>query len=318
MEVILGSGIDVIALGGNAIIPVGGKGTIEEQRGLTADSMVQVAGLISQGRKAIITHGNGPIVGNILERNEAVKDRIPPMPLDVCGADSQGGIGYMIQQCLQNALSARGLDAKCVSLVSQVIVSEGDKAFDNPTKPIGPFYSKGDAERMQRQKGWTVIEDSERGYRRVVPSPRPLEIVESKVISNLLDNGFVVIAVGGGGIPVVERDSNLVGVEAVIDKDRAAAILGAEVDAEKLIILTDVQEVYVNYGKPDQQPIGNISLSDIESLHESGHFPSGSMGPKIESAISFLRSGGEEVIISHARKLIDACQGKAGTHIVKD
>ncbi len=316
-EDILTSGIDVIALGGNAIIPAGGKGTIEEQRSLTADSMSQVAGLISEGRRVILTHGNGPIVGNILERNEAVKDRIPPMPLDVCGADSQGGIGYMIQQSLRNALKVKGLAKDCVSLVSQVKVSRDDMAFNNPTKPIGPFYRRDEAERMRKDKGWTIREDAERGYRRVVPSPQPLEIVESGIISDLLEKGYVVIAVGGGGIPVVENNGDLVGVEAVIDKDRAAAILGAGVNAERLIILTDVERVYQNFGEPDKKPLDRVTLPYIEKLQLEGHFPSGSMGPKIESAVTFLKGGGEKVIISHARKLLDACRGKTGTHIIK-
>jgi carbamate kinase len=315
---LLKKGIDVIALGGNAIIPVGGKGTIDEQRNLTNDTMGQVARLIASGRKVVLTHGNGPIVGNIVERNEAVKDRIPPMPLDVCGADSQGGIGYMIQQSLRNELQAIGIPKEIVSIVSQVIVDSGDEAFRNPTKPIGPFYGREDADRLAGEKGWTMKNDADRGYRRVVPSPMPLEIVEAGLISVLLAADAVVIAVGGGGVPVVRDGDRLSGVEAVIDKDRAAAVLARNTGAERLIILTSVEEVYVRFGEPDQEALGEVRLGEIRRLHESGEFPAGSMGPKIEAAIDFMESGGNRVIISHARKLLDACEGKAGTRIVPE
>ncbi len=311
-------GLDVVALGGNAIIPAGGRGTIAEQRDLTSYTMKQVAGLLASGRRVVLTHGNGPIVGNIVERNEAVKDRIPPMPLDICGADSQGGIGYMLQQCLKNELELKGLPSQVVAIVSQVVVDVDDEAFDHPTKPIGPFYTEDKAVELEHEKGWSMINDADRGFRRVVPSPMPLEIVEAEVIKRMLDAGTVVIAVGGGGIPVVREKNGLRGVEAVIDKDRAAAALAEETGAERLIILTGVEEVYVGFGTPDQKPLGKVRLSEIKKLHESGEFPPGSMGPKIEAAIDFLEKGGREVIISHARKLRDACEGKAGTHIVPD
>ncbi len=314
----MAKGIDVIALGGNAIIPVGGKGTIDEQRNLTNDTMGQVARLIASGRKVVLTHGNGPIVGNIVERNEAIKDRIPPMPLDVCGADSQGGIGYMIQQSLRNELSAAGLAEEVVSIVSQVVVDSDDVAFRNPTKPIGPFYGREDSDRLSREKGWTMRNDADRGYRRVVPSPMPLEIVEASVISRLLAADTVVIAVGGGGVPVVSEGGRLEGVEAVIDKDRAAAVLARNTGAERLIILTSVEEVYVRFGEPDQKALEEVRLGEIRKLHESGEFPAGSMGPKIEAAIDFIESGGKQVIISHARRLLDACEGRAGTRIFPD
>ncbi len=318
LEVPLKGIIDVVALGGNAIIPAGGKGTINEQRKLTTTSMRQVADLIASGRRVILTHGNGPIVGNIMERNEAVKDRIPPMPLDVCGADSQGGIGYMIQQALRNELLARGIKSDVTTLVSQVVVSEDDDAFDSPTKPIGPFYSESEAKKLEAAKGWYMVNDADRGFRRVVPSPKPVEIVESDVILSLLEMGVIVVAVGGGGIPVVRRDGGFTGIEAVIDKDRAAAVLAGKVGAERLIILTNVTEVCVNFGRRDEEPLRNISLSDIRKLHGSGEFPAGSMGPKIESAIDFISNGGKEVIISHASMLLEACMGKAGTHILPD
>ena len=310
--------MDVVALGGNAIIPTKGSGTIEAQRELTSISMRQVAELIISGRKVIITHGNGPIVGNIVERNEAVKGRIPPMPLDVCGADSQGGIGYMIQQSLRNELSVRGVHREVVTIVSQVVVSEEDEAFEHPTKPIGLFYDKEEADTLAREKGYRMIMDANRGYRRVVPSPRPLEIVEADIIAKLLKLGVVVIAVGGGGIPVVRSGSELVGIEAVIDKDRAAAVLGEMIQAERLVILTSVSEVYVHFGTPNQKALRRIKLAEIKKLHEAGEFPPGSMGPKIEAAIDFLESGGKRVIISDATMLLDACKGNVGTHILPD
>ena len=311
-------GIDVIALGGNAMIPTNGSGTIEAQRELTSTTMRQVADLIISGRKVIITHGNGPIVGNIVERNEAVRDRIPPMPLDVCGADSQGGIGYMIQQTLKNELSAKGIHREIVSIISQVVVSERDEAFEYPTKPIGLFYNKAEAEALEREKGYRMALDVNRGYRRVVPSPRPLEIVEADVIAKLLKLGIVVIAVGGGGIPVVWKGDKLIGVEAVIDKDRAAAVLGKMILAERLIILTSVSEVYINFGKPNQKALRKPKLSEIKRLRDADEFPPGSMGPKIEAAIDFLEAGGKRVIISDARMLLEASRGKAGTHILSD
>ncbi len=314
----MAKGLDVVALGGNAIIPAGGRGTIDEQRDLTSYTMSQVAGLIASGRKVILTHGNGPIVGNIVERNEAVKNRIPPMPLDICGADSQGGIGYMLQQCLRNELQLRDLPSHVVAIVSQVVVDADDEAFEYPTKPIGPFYTEDKAVELEHEKGWAMKNDADRGFRRVVPSPKPLEIVETEVIKRLLATGTVVIAVGGGGIPVVREEGVLKGIEAVIDKDKAAAALAKEIGAERLIILTGVEEVYVGFGTPKQKPLGKVRLSEIKKLYESGEFPPGSMGPKVEAAIEFLEKGGREVIISHARKLRDACEGKAGTHIIPD
>ncbi|HSG28410.1 MAG TPA: carbamate kinase [Candidatus Krumholzibacterium sp.] len=313
----MGTGIDVIALGGNAIIPADGTGTIEQQREVTAETMGQVADLILSGRKVIVTHGNGPIVGNILERNEAVRDRIPPMPLDICGADSQGGIGYMIQQILRNQLVDRGIDRQVVSLVSQVVVDGNDDAFVKPTKPIGPFYTAGEADRMISTKGWVMKEDAGgRGFRRVVPSPTPIEIVESPTISDLLSRGTIVIAVGGGGIPVVKKDGHLEGVEAVIDKDRAASVLAEKISAERLIILTNVDAVYRNWGKADQEEIREISLPEISALYEAYEFPAGSMGPKIRAAIDFISNGGERSVITHAESLLEACMGNAGTHII--
>lgn len=311
--------IDVVALGGNAIIPSGGTGTIEEQREVTTRSMEHVADLIQAGRKVIITHGNGPIVGNILERNEAAKDRIPPMPLDICGADSQGGIGYMIQQILGNVLRRRGIGNPVVSIVSQVVVDEDDDAFQDPTKPIGPYYTMEESKDLELTKSWVMKEDAGgRGYRRVVASPTPREIVEAEVIGHLLAHDTVVIAVGGGGIPVIRRDGKLEGIEAVIDKDRAASALATGIGAENLIILTNVEQVYTDFGKPEQMGLGKIEVSEIRKMYEAYEFPAGSMGPKIRAAIDFVESGGHSAIITHSATLREAVEGKVGTHIVPD
>jgi len=311
--------IDVVALGGNAIIPSGGTGTIEEQRDVTTRSMEHVADLIQSGRKVIITHGNGPIVGNILERNEAAKDRIPPMPLDVCGADSQGGIGYMMQQILGNVLRGRGIDNPVVSIVSQVVVDGNDDAFQDPTKPIGPYYSLEESKDLERTNGWIMKEAPEgRGYRRVVASPTPREIVEIDVISYLLSRDTVVIAIGGGGIPVIRKDGRLKGIEAVIDKDRAASALASGIGAENLIILTNVEQVYTDFGKPEQKGLGKICVSEIRKMYEAYEFPAGSMGPKVRAAIDFVESGGLSAIITHSDTLREAVEGKVGTHIVPD
>ncbi|MCK4548970.1 MAG: carbamate kinase [Candidatus Krumholzibacteria bacterium] len=311
--------IDVVALGGNAIIPSDGTGTIEEQRDVTTRSMEHVADLVQAGRKVIIIHGNGPIVGNILERNEAAKDRIPPMPLDICGADSQGGIGYMMQQILGNVMRGRGIENPVVSIVSQVVVDEDDDAFQDPTKPIGPYYSLEESKDLERTNGWVMKEDAEgRGYRRVVASPTPREIVEVDVVSHLLSQDIVVIAVGGGGIPVVRRDGKLEGIEAVIDKDRAASALASGIGAENLIILTNVEQVYIDFGKPEQMGLGKVEVSEMRKMYEAYEFPAGSMGPKIRAAIDFVESGGRSAIITHSDTLREAVEGKVGTHIVPD
>jgi carbamate kinase len=307
----------VIALGGNAIIPAGKEGTIEEQIELTQATMLQVAELIKVGHQVVITHGNGPVVGNIVIRNEKAKDEIPPMPLDICGADSEGGIGYMLQQSLQNQLASMGIDKDVFTIITQVVVDAADPAFENPTKPIGPFYSRAEAERIAGEKGWAVVEDSGRGYRRVVPSPRPLAIVERRAIERAIDAGSIVIAVGGGGVPVVRGSSGrLEGVEAVIDKDRASSVLARQIKADVLVILTEVEKVALSFGKPGQRDLDVLSVADAKENLAKGEFPPGSMGPKIESAIDFLEGGGKEVIISKPELLSVAVGGKHCTRIV--
>jgi carbamate kinase len=277
--------------------------------------MQPIAGMIREGAEVVLSHGNGPIVGNILIRNEAARDQIPPMPLDVCGADSQGGIGYMMQQSLQNELHRVGLaDRPVVTIVTQVVVDERDPAFRRPTKPIGPFYTQDRARLLAKEKGWTIVEDAGRGYRRVVPSPKPLEVVEIAAIRQIVEDGGVVIAAGGGGIPVSRQwDGSLHGVEAVIDKDLASSLLARLLGCQTLVIVTGVDRVALRYGKPDQREVERATPDELEGWMAEGHFPPGSMGPKIQAAIEFVRGGGREVIITSPERLTDALEGKTGT-----
>jgi carbamate kinase len=305
--------LDIIALGGNAILPVGSGGTISEQFAVTRQTMEQIADLIEKDRNVVLTHGNGPIVGNIVVRNEAARDIIPPMPLDICGADSQGGIGYMIQQTLRNVLYSRNVRREVAAVVTQVLVSPNDPAFDKPVKPIGPYYSKEDSKQLEKDKGWGFIKVAGRGHRRVVPSPRPLEIIERNIIERLVAAGTIVITVGGGGIPVVKKKGMLVGTEAVVDKDLASSVLARELKAERLIILTDVDAVYKGYGTPAATALGKVTVDEIVALLQAGEFPPGSMGSKIEAAVEFLQSGGRSVLICHSGELTAALEGRKGT-----
>ncbi len=311
----------VIALGGNAIIPVGQEGTYSQQLAITRQTMDTVAQLALQGHQIVMTHGNGPVVGNIVLRGDAgmAIHGIPAMPMFVAGADSQGGLGYMLQQALQNALKAVGLDRPVASVVTQVRVDAGDKAFANPTKPIGPFYDEEQATRIREEMGWTIVKDAGRGWRRVVPSPRPVEVVEWEAIKALVAAGVVTIAVGGGGVPVVRNaQGELEGVDAVIDKDRASDLLGRLIGADALVIITQVDKVYARFGQPDQEALDVLPASRAEAMLAEGQFPAGSMGPKIEAALSFLAGGGREVIITSPDAFLAAVQGQAGTRIVPD
>jgi carbamate kinase len=307
--------LDVIALGGNAILPAGKAGTIYEQFAITRVTMRQIAVLVRAGRNVVLTHGNGPIVGNIMLRNEAVRDAIAPMPLGICVADSQGGIGYMLQQVLRNALRAEGITREVVTLVTQVLVSPDDPALARPTKPIGPFYTPERARVLMDDNGWEMIEDSQRGWRRVVASPRPLGIVEEGVVRRLLEAGAVVVTVGGGGIPVVAVDEKLDGVEAVVDKDYATAVLAVGLEAERMILVTDVDSVYREYGSPAAAPIPRMDTD--EAARMAATLPPGSMGSKLESAVDFVRrrGGAAEVIITRPEDLLLAAAGRAGTRI---
>jgi len=309
----------VIALGGNAIVPEGHKGAIAEEFEITRRSMLGVARLIQRGYRVILTHGNGPIVGNILLRNELAREVVPPMPLGICDADSAGEIGYMIQQCLHNMLQKLGLRREIVTVITQVLVSRSDPSFLNPTKPIGPFYTAQEAEIRIREEQWDMVEDAGRGYRRVVPSPKPIDIVEARTISVLVEKNIIPVAVGGGGNPVFELPGGwLEGVEAVIDKDRASAVLASRIEADRLIILTGVPLVYLSYGTPEQEPLPRLTASEARLLLQKGEFPPGSMGPKIEAGIQFLESGGKEVIITSVDLVDRALQSEVGTHIVRD
>ncbi|MEA1913000.1 MAG: carbamate kinase [candidate division WOR-3 bacterium] len=312
--------IVVLALGGNAILPKGSNGNIHSQFAKVRKSLNPVKYLLDKGYDIVITHGNGPQAGNELIRNElGVKYMgIPELPLGVIVAATEGWMGYMIEQSLQNTLKRNGIKRKVVTIPTQVIVSKDDPAWDNPTKPIGPFLNKEEVSELKKM-GIAVIEDAGRGYRRVVPSPTPLEIVEKDSIKRLLKQKTIVIAAGGGGMPVyIEEDGTYEGLEGVIDKDFASSVLGRDVGANLLMILTAVPEAYINFGTKRQKPLREITVIEIENYLKRGEFPPGSMGPKIKAAIDFLRSGGEEVIITSVEFIPEALEGKRGTKIVRD
>ena len=307
----------LVSLGGNAILKHGQKGTAEEQAVNVQNTAKHLAAILRRGERIAITHGNGPQVGNILLQNEIAKETLPPMPLDICGAESQGMIGYMLQRALRGELESGGSKVPVATIVSQTLVDAGDPAFKNPTKPVGPFYTATEAQELRESKGWQMISDSGRGYRRIVPSPIPLDILEKETIIRLFETGTVVISAGGGGAPVVrDADGRIRGVEAVLDKDRTAALLGRILGVETLLILTDVEKVFVNYGKPNQRTLDKITVQDCKKYLAEGQFPAGSMGPKIESAVSFLsHSTGKRVSIASLEMAEEALQGRAGTTI---
>jgi carbamate kinase len=307
----------VIALGGNALLQRGQKGTFEEQYHNVRTTVTKVADLIQQGYKVVLTHGNGPQVGATLLRHEAAKSIVPTFPLDACGAETQGFIGYMIQQALRNELKARGIDKYVITVISRVIVDKHDSAFQNPTKPIGPFYTKEEAAKVKEHRPDLVIkEDAGRGYRRVAASPDPKIIAERFAIRALVDSGFVVVACGGGGIPIIEENGHAVGVEAVIDKDLAGQRLATLIGASIFVILTDVDGAYVNYGTPQQELIKEVTSGKLRNYLKEGQFKEGSMAPKIEATIRFVESGGERAVIAALGSLIEAIENKSGTHVV--
>jgi carbamate kinase len=306
----------VVALGGNAISHTG-KENIHEQFANTRKSLEGIVELVKAGYKLAITHGNGPQVGNALLRVERTKNDIPALPLGVIVADTEGGMGYMIEQSLQNRLMNLGIKRDVITIVTQVIVDPNDPSIINPSKYIGPFYTKKQAETLAEMFNWVIKEDLGRGYRRVVPSPRPRRIVNRHTIGILVDLGTIVIAAGGGGIPVyTENDGTYEGVDAVVDKDHASAVLAHDIDAQTLLFLTDVDHVCLNYNKPNQQMLKKITVVEAQRYFAEGHFPPGNMGPKIEAAVSFLASGGQEVIITSLDKAQQAISGDAGTKIV--
>jgi carbamate kinase len=306
-----------IALGGNAILKPGQEGTAAEQMNNVYQSCLQIGELAALGHEIVITHGNGPQVGNILLQ-QAAANNIPALPLDFCGAQTQGFIGYMIQNSLLNVFKDKKINIHSTSVVTQVLVDQSDSAFDKPSKPVGPFFDKKHAQKQEREKGEKWIEDSGRGWRRVVPSPRPLKIMEKDLINDLIENNRIVIAAGGGGIPVVEKENELKGVEAVIDKDRAGCILAQNTASDFFLILTDVDNVMINYGTAEEEALGQISIKEIEKHLAEGQFGKGSMAPKVESAVKFVRDGGEKAVITSLNKVIDAVKGEAGTIIYKD
>lgn len=306
----------VVALGGNAILPSKSSEMVAEQLRIIERTMEHIATLIEKGWHVVLTHGNGPQVGNILLQQEMAKDIVPQMPLDVCGARTQGEIGYLAQKALRNILKRKKLGASVVTLVTQVEVNEKDPAFSNPTKPIGPFYEEKDVPKL-RQKGFVIIEDSGRGWRRVVPSPKPLHIVEKDALKDLIKAGAIVITCGGGGIPVIrKKNGSLSGTEAVIDKDLCACLLAKEVGADLLLIVTGVDRVALNFGKPNQRLLEKLTIAEARKYMKQGHFPPGSMGPKIEASINFVKGTGKEAIITSPSQIGKAIKGKAGTRIV--
>lgn len=311
--------IAVVAFGGNAILRGDQVGTIEEQKKNTYETCLNVIPLLERGYQLIITHGNGPVVGNILQRNEAGWElyKIPKMPLDVCVADSEGGMGYMIEMQMMNALNSVGIKKPVVTLLTQVEVDKNDPAFNNPTKPIGKFYSYEEAQQFQKEQGWVMKEDpKKRGYRRVVASPKPKDILKKDLIRKLAEEGYIVIACGGGGIPVFRNDDdNLEPMEAVIDKDLASSLLARQINADAFYILTDVPKVCINFMKPNQKELDMLSTAEAKKLLEDGQFPAGSMGPKIEAAIEFVEATGNEMIITDARELQNP---NCGTKIYKN
>lgn len=308
----------LLAIGGNSLIRAGETGTITEQRANAQRTAAQIVGLIRAGYRIVLTHGNGPQVGAELLRSERGASQVPGHPLDVCGASTQGEIGYLLQQALQTELQLADLHVPIATVVTQSLVSLDDPSMQHPTKPIGPFYSRADAEERKRLFGWEIVEDAARGYRRVVPSPEPIDIVELEVIRSLVAQGVLVIACGGGGIPVVWKDGSLQGVEAVIDKDRASAWLAARLGVDLFVISTDADCVYLDYKKPTQRPLQHVSAAELEEYARAGQFPPGNMGPKIESVLRFLRGGGKEAIITSCENLCPALAGSAGTHIFPD
>jgi carbamate kinase len=306
----------LIALGGNAILQPGEFGTCEQQVANIRRACDQIAQVAAAGWRVVLVHGNGPQVGNLLLQHDAAKDQVPAQPLDVCGAQSQGQLGYLIQRELRAALAAAGVEMPVAAVVTQTLVDPLDPAFANPTKPVGPFYSEQEA-RLLTDKGWVMKEDAGRGWRRVVPSPKPRGIVELPAIKALVDAGVLVIACGGGGVPVaaVGEAAALRGVEAVIDKDLAAQVLAMELGLDVLVILTDVPQVYIHYGKPQQQALSQVDAEQMKVYLAEGHFPPGSMKAKVEGAIQFVEAGGERAVIASLGEAAAAVLGKAGTQI---
>ncbi len=310
--------VALVAFGGNVILPSGGKGTIEEQEANARDMCSRLVTVLERGYELVVTHGNGPQVGNLMIRDELAREVMPTMPLDVLVAQTEGSIGYVLQQELLNQLRANDIGKYVVTMITQVLVDRDDPAFAEPTKPVGPFYTEAEAKALQEKfDNWQMVEDSGRGYRRIVPSPMPQRIIQSKMIRSLVYGGNVVLALGGGGVPMTkDGDGKYVGVEAVIDKDLSSAMLATQIKADVFIILTGVEKICLNYGKSDEQGISEMTSAEAREYLEAGQFPPGSMGPKVTAALMYLEDGGREVIITNPDNLDAAMRGEAGTRII--
>lgn len=309
--------IALIAFGGNAILPQKQRGLQSEQMKNSQKAARLMIDVVKKGYELIIVHGNGPQVGNLLIQMEESINKVPPFSLEVCDAMTEGSMGYMLEKNLVNALRKSSLDKDVATIITQVVVDKKDPAFQNPTKPIGPFYSKYRAQMLKRQKKWVMVEDAGRGYRKVVPSPRPIDVVPKRIIRDLVHSGRIVIAAGGGGIPVVINGRGFFqGVEAVIDKDFASSLIAYEAQADLFIILTDIPRVCLNFGTPEEKPLSEITVDDAKRFMKEGHFPPGSMGPKIKASIEYIDRGGREVLITSASHLKAALINRSGTRIV--
>lgn len=309
----------VVAFGGNAFLGDGSHGTHQDQFAFAKDISGELVKLVESGYGIVITHGNGPQVGNLLLQQECASHTTPPMPTDICGAMTQGQIGYLIVQTLRNHLRKNNIDKPVVAVITQVVVDEDDEAFSNPRKFVGPFFDKKTADSLSRERDWKIEKDSDRGYRRVVPSPKPVDIVEKKEIVDMIEKGFIVVACGGGGVPVVRgKDGELRGVSGVVDKDLASEKLATLIGAETLAIITPVDRISLFFGTRRQVDLEKMSVDEAEKYLGEGHFPPGSMGPKIEAAIRFLRKGGRRVVITSAKSTVKALGGEKGTEIVSE
>jgi carbamate kinase len=309
----------VIAIGGNSLIPDADHKSVQDQYAAAAETDDHIASLVEQGWDVAISHGNGPQVGFILRRSEMSSSELHEIPLDYCGADTQGAIGYMLQQNLVNDFRQRGINKSVATVVTQVEVDASDPAFGSPSKPIGSFMDEAEATKRRDEEGWDIKEDAGRGWRRVVASPAPMRIIELDVIEQLLDAGVATIAVGGGGIPVVTNESgDLEGIAAVIDKDLASALLASQVDADLLLISTAVEQVALNFGKPNEEWVSQFTLAEVKQyLAEGSHFAEGSMAPKMRAVVQFMEAGGKEALITNPQNLERAMAGETGTRIVQ-
>ena len=310
--------IALVAVGGHAFIQKGEKGTIEEHERNASVLCDQIMLLVERGYNLVLTHGNGPQVGNLLLQQESSTADVPPMPLDVLVAQTEGSLGYVLQQALLNQLRRRGIRRYVETVVTQVVVDAEDPAFQSPSKPIGPFLTEAVAREREATLGWAVREDSGRGWRRLVPSPRPIKVIQRRTVRDSVHKGHIVLAGGGGGIPIVVDPETKAyrGVEAVIDKDLTSAVLAHEIGADLFIILTAVPQVFVDFGTPQERAIGAVTLQEIERLRSEGHFPKGSMGPKIDAVIEFLVAGGARALVTDPASLNAAMDGRGGTHFI--